>query len=445
MEYSHKRPILVSLEKISEGMLHTLLKRQNSYYSNLSDNGQKKFEYRLSEFMRSKNFVGRQNLVVTDEMKILISAAAIQLTFGLEDFAFRNLHTINIFPGIFHSKLYNTSFKGLTTRDGVLSLSWADFKSGYENETDKLNLGLHEMAHALQIDLNDKKRYNNYFSDYLKKWKRGVVNDFYRLKAGQVPFLRSYGSSNLYEFFAVCVEHFFEMPEEFKRQLPNLYGYTAFLLNQDPANVTEDYGIRKNYNYFTAAGNDGVKMLTDGTAGAGNSRHTEMEEGKFKNFLRHKGLYIAMAVTVCGFIGIPILFWFASVTVIGTGTLLILLFCCGMLGLLQWNYVKEYIDMAYHQFTMYAFVGFGICSLNVLLFLNYIISIGSYTKTFPIARSGYYNEIIIIDEKPHRALERNLNTYAKEHLFETFSAQEVTVTFDKGLLNFDKILRCEFH
>ncbi len=424
-------------------MLHTLLKQRNPYYSILSGNGQKKFEYRLLEFMRSKTFIGRQNLVVTDEMRILISATAIQLTFGLEDFTFSNLHTINIFPGVFHSKLFNASFKGLTSRSGVLSLSWDDFKQGYRNETDKLNLGLHEMAHVLQIDLNDKKRYNNHFSNYLIKWKRGAINDFYGLKNGRVPFMRSYGSSNLYEFFAVCVEHFFEMPEEFKKQLPDLYAHTVFLLNQDPTNRSEDYHIKNNYNYFSVP-TDGIKLIMDGTENF-NGNESETGEGKVQRYIRHKGIYVAMAITVCGFIGIPVLFWFASVTIIGVGTLLILLFGCGALGLLQWNYVKEYLDMAYHQFAMYAFVGFGICFLNLLLLLNYTINIGSYSKTYLITRKGYYNELSVIDNKANSALERNLNTYAQEHMFETLSAEKVTITFDTGLLGFDKIRECKFY
>ena len=427
-------------------MLQTILNQHNSYYSNLSGEGKKKFEFRVLEFLRSKSFVGRQDLVVTDEMRVLISASAIQLSFGLDDFKFSNLHTINIFPGIFHSKLYNASFKGLTTRDGVLSLSWENFKSGYANDTDKLNLGLHEMAHALHIDLNDKKRYSNHFSNYAPKWKRGVLNDFYRLKAGKVPFLRTYGSSNLYEFFAVCVEHFFELPEEFKARLPDLYGYTALLLNQDPSNASDDYKLRKDYTYVTPQVKETPLLLTDGT---NSEQFNDEPTGKFQLFVRHKGVYVAMAMTVCGFLGIPVLFWFASVTVINTGVLLTILFGCGILGLLQWNFVKEYIDMAYHQFTMYAFVGFGITLLNLLLLLNYSINVNSYSQTYTVARKGYYNAVIIMDGKPNHALERNLNNYinnyAEEMLIESFKPIQAEITFDVGLLGFDKIRECRFY
>ncbi len=82
-------------------MLQQLLKQRNLFYSKLSENGQKKFEQRLLEFLNSKTFVGHSGLVVTDEMRILISASAIQLTFGLDNYKLSSLHTINIFPGAF--------------------------------------------------------------------------------------------------------------------------------------------------------------------------------------------------------------------------------------------------------------------------------------------------------------------------------------------------------
>lgn len=422
-------------------MLQNLLKQKNPYYSNLSESGQKKFEQRVFEFIQTKNFVGRQDLVITDEIRILISAAAVQLTFGLNNFLITNLHTINVFPRIFFSKMYNLSFKGLTTRDGIISLSWEDFKQGYANSTDKLNLGLHELAHALNIDLDERKKHDTHFSTQLKNWKKLAIIDFQKLKAGKNPFLRSYGSTNLYEFFAVCIEHFFELPEEFKKKLPNLYRQTALLLNQDPTNVTEDYLIKKGSPFFRPSEEE-IGLLTDGKHNPSESPDL-IPDTKFQHLIRKKGVYAAMAITVFGFIGIPILFWFSSVTVISVGTLLILLFGCGVLGLLQWNYVKEHIDMAYHQFTMYAFVGFGVSLMNIILLLNYSVTISSYTKTYGLSRKGFYNQITLKGEKRNSPLERVINNY-NEHPEDALLSKEVSIRFDKGLLGFDIVRECIF-
>ena len=89
------------------------------------------------------------------------------------------------------------------------------------------------------------------------------------------------------------------------------------------------------------------------------------------NFIRKNGIYIAMASTFIGlFAGIPLLIWFWNNTVISVGVVFLLLFVCGSLGLIQWKYVKNYLDMEYHQFSMYAFSGFGMCLINFIFCLN---------------------------------------------------------------------------
>ena len=133
-------------------MPYNLLKQKNNYFKNLSPDAQEIFVTRLFRFMEDKKFIGREGLVITDEIKVLISAAAIQLTFGLKDYMISHLHAINVFPRIFFSKFLNTNLKGLNTQSGVLSLSWNDFKEGYAVDDDKINLGLHELAHALYLD-----------------------------------------------------------------------------------------------------------------------------------------------------------------------------------------------------------------------------------------------------------------------------------------------------
>jgi len=167
---------------------------------------------------------------------------------------------------------------------------------------------------------------------------------------------------------------------------------------------------------------------------------------KLKQIIRDKGIYIAMIITVIGLIGIPVLFWFASVIVIGIGTLFFMFFVSGMLGLIQWKYVKEHINMAYHQFAMYAFVGFGICLVNFILLLNYGIKINSHSETYTISREGYNDGILLEGSNEYSALERNFTTYIGEHPdADSFQAEKVTITFNTGLFGFDMISDCKFN
>ncbi len=166
---------------------------------------------------------------------------------------------------------------------------------------------------------------------------------------------------------------------------------------------------------------------------------------KLKHFIREKGIYAAMIITVCGLIGIPILFLLVSSTVIGIGTILIMFFGCGMLGIIQWKYVKDDIDMAYNQFAMYAFAGFGMCLVNLILFINFSIPIKSHTETYTISRAGSYNEIVIADKDENGSIERVLNSYISDHPNDaSSSANEITISFKTGLFGLDIISNCTF-
>lgn len=428
-------------------MPNNLLKQKNSYFRNLSPDAQEVFVDRLFKFMADKKFIGREGLVITDEIKVLISAAAIQLTFGLKDYMISHLYAINVFPRIFFSKYLNANLKGLNTQSGVLSLSWNDFKEGFAVEDDKINLGLHELAHALYIDLDEEGNYDEHFSAYFEKWEDVAMKDYLELKEKKTTFLRGYGGTNMHEFFAVCVEHFFEAPKEFKNQLPHLYNYLMLMLNQDPDNVKEDYSVRV---YAEKA----IVILEEQASGQEKlnqqiilNSNIEERYTLFQTTIQRNGIYIAMASTFFGlFAGIPLLIWFWSTTVISIGAIFIMLFICGALGLIQWKYVRDYLDMEYHQFAMYSFSGFGMCLINFLFCLNTFIPVKQSVISYEIVgfQSGSYGlEIVLSGEKNSLPLERNVMNYVYENFKKFEDAKKVIVTRNTGLLGLDRVEKCE--
>lgn len=430
-----------------------LLKQKNPYFRNLSAAGQQKFVDRVMQFMEHKYFIGREGLVITDEIKVLISAAAVQLTFGLKDFLIAHLHTINVFPRTFYSKMFETSFKGLTTQGGILSLSWSDFKEGYADENDKLNLGLHELAHALNIDLDENGNTDDVFATGFERFKTEALEDFKKLKSGEATFLRTYGGRNMHEFFAVCVEHFFEVPEDFKTELPHLYWILAEMLNQDPSNISGDYVFEQGDTSTSDAAQDQqsytkreVRLVAAFDAQASD---TVFISNTFREFIRKKGIYVAMTTTFIGlFLGIPMLIYFWSTTLISTGTILIMLFVAGALGLLQWKFVKDLLDLEYHQFSMYAFTGFGMCLTNFVFFLNHVILVSTHTQTYEVI--GYTNgpnglEITLAGEDNSENLERNVASYIFDNYDRIPVAKTITVTTDRGLFGFEMINDCKIN
>ena len=434
-------------------MLHTLLKQKNTYFKNLSSSGQQRFADRVSRFMEDKNFIGREGLIVTDEIRVLISASAVQLTFGLKDYTISHLHTINVFPRAFYSKLFETSFKGLTTQGGIVSLSWDDFKEGYANENDRLNLGLHELAHALNVDLDEDGIFDDHFADSFANWRVIAENNFQKLQKGEITFLRKYGGKSMHEFFAVCVEHFFEIPDEFKKTLPELYWNLAFMLNQDPENVTQDYTVAYDSQEVKAF-ITGKSSKTSIAASFADSSY-ESANGEtlmlspVQQFIKKRGIYVAMISTFIGlFAGIPLLIVFYSNTMISLGNIMILFFICGALGLIQWKFVKNLLDLEYHQFSMYAFSGFGMCLVNFIFLLNHMIHINTYSKTYEVIDwvSDSNGLTVILGGDGHEStLERNVDRFIVDNNQKIPVASKITVVVDKGLFGFEMISDCKLN
>jgi Mlc titration factor MtfA (ptsG expression regulator) len=115
-------------------------------------------------------------------------------------------------------------------------ISWRDFLHGYARTSDAHNVGLHEMAHALWFENKIQNGEHNFLHpELLQDWIDHADAEIERIKTGQSRLLRNYAGTNQPEFFAVAVEYFFELPGEFKEDLPELYATLSAMLRQDPA------------------------------------------------------------------------------------------------------------------------------------------------------------------------------------------------------------------
>jgi MtfA peptidase len=219
----------------------TILNDTHPFYRHLSKKGADKFVVRVARFISAKRFIGMEGLEVTFEMKVRIAATAVQLTFGLDRTGFSHYKVIKIFPSSFYSRIHDRYLKGGASTGGSLMFSWHDFQEGYADPADRYNLGLHEMAHALRIELKYGTDFDSRFADYSDHWVKMALPEFEKMNKGNTSFLRDYGGTNVEEFFAVCIEHFFEVPHEFKQHLPDIFNHLCFLLNLDPTRINDDY------------------------------------------------------------------------------------------------------------------------------------------------------------------------------------------------------------
>jgi hypothetical protein len=228
------------------------------------------------------------------------------------------------------------------------------------------------------------------------------------------------------------------------------------MLNQDPENVNSDYTVaydseevkkhitgNRNYKKSDKPSNTALTKTTE----------TAVESlrplNRTQRFIKTKGIYVAMAATFLGlFAGIPLLIIFYSNTMVSLGNIFFMFFICGALGLIQWRFVKDLLDLEYHQFSMYAFSGFGMCLINFIFFLNHTVSFTSYSKTYEVIsfypiQDGY--EIVLAGEGHEPALERNVASFIFSQYKEVSKPKKVTVVVATGLFGFEMVNDCKIN
>lgn len=204
-----------------------------NYFNELPEEEKKRFVTRVYRFKESKkfHFIGLEH---HDDTAILVSASAVQVTFGLKNYLLSHFNDIYVLADAYRMDDDEELYIGHVAPEGIY-LSWKHFLYGYSNNCDNINVAVHEMAHALL--------YNNFFAQY------GIDSHFRmnyeRFSSSTGPiladvitnrrsYLRSYAFSNLHEFWAVSVEAFFVNPQGLKDNMAELYGALCKVLNQDP-------------------------------------------------------------------------------------------------------------------------------------------------------------------------------------------------------------------
>jgi hypothetical protein len=225
--------------------LHAFYNGYFPYYGTLNDQWQKVFNTRCKKFIIQKAIIGAEDFEPNNKVKAIIAACAVQLTLGLEKWDLLYFETIIVHPKDFDNKASGLKFKGETNLAGFIRLSWKDFILGYKINDDNVNLGLHEFAHALRFN-GIKYDFQDYFVEhYFSKWQSAAMEAYLDIKNGRETIFRKYGGANMNEFLCVCIEHFFESPEEIKKQYPQLFYSTAILLNQTTQNNYTQLNVRE--------------------------------------------------------------------------------------------------------------------------------------------------------------------------------------------------------
>jgi len=211
-----------------------------AFYAQLDDDLRQRFHTYLKTFAWEKHFIGAGGQEIDDEIRVVVSAAAVRLVLHLGLGYYNRLTEIIVYPS--HYKHPDRGDDAVVFGEahtwGTVVLSWDAVRHGLANPRDGHDTATHEFAHVLDIGdgafdgTPDLRR----FADY-SPWAKVMSKNFTSLRAKKKQHrktLRSYGATNEAEFFAVATEAFFEKPQQMRERLPELYEQLERFYGFDP-------------------------------------------------------------------------------------------------------------------------------------------------------------------------------------------------------------------
>ena len=204
----------------------------------------------LKIFVWEKHWIAAGGMEITDEVKVVIAAAAVRLALHLDMTIYDRLTEIVVYPSHYkHPDDDEGIIFGEAQDWGTVVLSWEAVVQGLANPRDGHDTATHEFAHVL--DRNDGSFDGTpelrAFGDY-RPWAEVMSRHFLALRdreRDERRVLRDYGATNEAEFFAVATESFFEKPRQMKERTPDLYEEMMRFYGFDPADGREVAAPRK--------------------------------------------------------------------------------------------------------------------------------------------------------------------------------------------------------
>ena len=217
-----------------------ILRRRMPAFARLPADVQLRLKKLAQVLIAEKPFIGCAGLVVTEEMRVLVSVQAAMLLLRRGAGYFPQLRQVLIYPGAFVVERSSPGVAGLvhderralageSWQQGQVLLSWFDVLEGAAEPHDGRNVVIHEFAHQL-----DQEKGGANGAPWLReparreRWAKVLGHEFQdlqlQLAQGRTGLIEPYAATDPAEFFAVVSELFFERPAELALAHPALFG-----------------------------------------------------------------------------------------------------------------------------------------------------------------------------------------------------------------------------
>lgn len=210
--------------------MREILIRFFPFYGKLSQDNQKRFEHRMALYMHSKTYEKKVIEIIPEDLKGLIAANQVQLTFGLREFLSPKFEVIVFYPNRFPSPQINDFHASEVFEDGEFGgmIFAIDHIMPGLQDPKKYNIVMHELANLLWI----KNQWSP--KDFTEFATPENVLKLAKVRGINTQKIKELLGKPTMNFYAVVIEHFFANPRDFQTLLPNLYKAISKKLNQNP-------------------------------------------------------------------------------------------------------------------------------------------------------------------------------------------------------------------
>ena len=216
----------------------------------LSDEQRARLRLLTLLFLHEKQFEAGRGMLLDEAKCLAIATMACLPILELGFDAYSGFRSVIVYPDEFvvRDRSYEDEDGVVHVGDDVLSgeaweqgpviLAWSEIEASGRGEG--FNVVVHECAHKLDMLGGEADGVPPLHGDMrVPEWVAAFEAAYEdlcdRLERGEDPWLDPYAAEDPAEFFAVCAEMFFDVPQRFRAEYPDVYDQLKRYFKQDPA------------------------------------------------------------------------------------------------------------------------------------------------------------------------------------------------------------------
>ena len=200
-------------------------------------------------FLHEKRFEPARGFAVTDEMRVRIGTLACLPILNLGIGSYDAFTSIVVYPdeflvrdrevvdedGVVHTG--DDLLSGEAWEQGPVLLAWSEVEQSGKGEG--YNVVVHELAHKIdmlngEVDGVPPLHAGMRLAEWSAAFDEAYESLLDQLERDEEPWLDPYAAEDPAEFFAVCSEMFFDVPERFAEEYRSVYEQLAAFYKQRP-------------------------------------------------------------------------------------------------------------------------------------------------------------------------------------------------------------------